>query len=331
MMKRNVSLIASVVILLLLALVSTNVPHTARGAQGTTTATMSATMASTASGLPLLFDGKEAFKHAEAQVNFGIRPTGSDALFKTGDYFIAKLKEYGWTVTEQPFTLDIDGRPIKGRNIIGSMGKGPVVIIGAHYDTRLWADNDPDPAKRREPVMGANDAASGAAVLLELARVMGKHYTYNREVRLLFLDAEDNGNIPGWKDFSLGTYYYVDHLDVKPEYVIILDMIGDADLNIYYETFSMQSAPDVMIGLWDVAEKLGYGSTFIKQPKYSMTDDHTPFIMKGIPAIDVIDFDYPYWHTVSDTLDKISAASLEKVGRVVQAYLAQTGVIRASS
>ncbi len=274
-----------------------------------------------------LFDGQQAFKHAEAQVNFGFRPTGSKESVKTGDYIMAQLRAFGWKVTEQPFVLDIDGTPVKGRNIIGSLGSGPVIIIGAHYDTRLWADHDPDVSRRRDPVMGANDAASGVAVLLELARVVGQHYTYRRELRLVFLDAEDNGNIPGWKDWSLGTKYYVQHLDVRPEYVIILDMIGDSDLNVYYETNSMRSAPEIMTGLWDVAHRLGYSANFIKQPRFTMMDDHIPFIDQGIRAIDVIDFDYPYWHTVSDTLDKISASSLEKIGRVVQQYLEQTGVI----
>jgi Zn-dependent M28 family amino/carboxypeptidase len=286
-----------------------------------------ATAAATASGGTPRFDGQQAFKHAEAQVNFGVRPTGSDASIKTGDYIIARLREYGWNVTEQPFVLDISGQPVNGRNIVGSIGSGPVIIIGAHYDTRLWADRDPDPANRHQPILGANDGASGVAVLLELARVLGQPYTYQRELRLLFLDAEDNGSIPGWNNFSLGTTYYVQHLDKTPDIVIILDMIGDRDLNIYYEFSSMNSAPDVMTGLWAVAEQLGYGANFIKQTKYNMTDDHTPFIQQGIRAVDVIDFDYPYWHTLADTLDKISAESLEKVGRVVQTYLEQSGAI----
>jgi Zn-dependent M28 family amino/carboxypeptidase len=216
---------------------------------------------------------------------------------------------------------------VKGRNLIASIGSGPVIIIGAHYDTRLWADNDPEPAKRRDPVMGANDAASGAAVLLELARVLGKGYQFTHEIRLVFLDAEDNGNIPGWADFSLGTYEYVKALDVKPEYVVILDMIGDTNLNIHYEGRSMESAPELVTGIWHVAETLGY-TGFVASRKYTMIDDHTPFIDAGIKAIDIIDFDYPEWHTVSDLLDKISAQSLEQVGRTLQVWLEQTGVIR---
>jgi glutaminyl-peptide cyclotransferase len=144
----------------------------------------------------------------------------------------------------------------------------------------------------------------------------------------VFLDAEDNGEIPGWQDFSLGTSYYVDHLDVTPEYVVILDMIGDADLNINYEGESLRSAPDLVHGIWDTAAGLGYGASFIPTLKYTMIDDHVPFIRAGFKAIDIIDFDYPYWHTTSDTLDKVSAESLERIGRTMQTYLVKTAAVQ---
>ncbi len=273
------------------------------------------------------FDGQQAFNHAEAQVNIGFRPTGSPASVKTGDYIKENLKEFGWQVSEQPFDQTVNGEVFHARNIIGTLGKGPVIVVGAHYDTRLWANNDPDQARRFDPVMGANDAASGVAVMLELARVLGHGYTLNRELRLVFLDAEDNGNIPGWPNFSLGAANYAQHMDVKPEYVIILDMIGDKDLNVYYEGQSMNSDPELMTSIFQVAIDLGYGDSFIPRLKHTMIDDHGPFIDAGMKAIDLIDFDYPYWHTVSDTLDKISAASLEKIGRTLQTFFEKTGVI----
>ncbi len=273
------------------------------------------------------FSGISAYEFAAAQVGFGVRPTGSEANFKMGDYILATLKSYGWKTSEQPLNLNIDGKIIKGRNLIASIGSGPVIILGAHYDTRLWADNDPDVAKHKEPVLGANDGASGGAVLMELARVLGKGYQFNHEIRLVFLDAEDNGNIPGWIDFSLGTYEYVKKLDVKPEYVVILDMVADANLNLHYEGRSMESAPEIMTGIWRVAASLGYGG-FVPAQRFTMIDDHIPFIDAGIKAIDIIDFDYPEWHTVSDKLDKISAQSLEQVGRTLQVWLEQTGVIQ---
>jgi glutaminyl-peptide cyclotransferase len=274
-----------------------------------------------------LFDGELALDHVEAQVNFGVRPTGSEALAKTGDYIIESLKTAGWEVTEQKFPLLINGKEIQARNITGSIGSGPVIIIGAHYDTRLIANADPDPANKDKPVLGANDGGSGVGVLLELARVLGENYNYNREIRLAFFDAEDNGNVPGWSDWCLGSQYYAEHLDVVPEYVVVVDMIGDKDLNVYYEGNSMQNAPDIVNGIWAVAHELGYGESFPQKIRFHMTDDHIPFMRKGIPAVDLIDFDYPYWHTVSDTLDKVSAESLEKIGRTLQEYLEGTDAI----
>lgn len=277
------------------------------------------------------FDGEMAFADAKAQVDFGVRPTGSDASVKTGDYIIAGLKASGWTVVEQPFTLNINGKAIQARNITGKIGigTGPVIMFCAHYDTRLWADQDPDPNMHHQPILGADDGASGVAVLLELARVLGQGYKYNREIWLVFFDAEDNGDIPGWNNWSLGASYYADHLDTRPHDIILLDMIGDKDLNIYYETISMQSAPDLAQQIWTVAGDLGYGDNFIKEARYSLSDDHIPFIQKGLRAIDIIDFDYPYHHTLADTLDKISAESLGKVGRVMQVYLEQSHAVDA--
>src|SRR5258706_5706187 len=255
---RTKILITALAIIVLTGFGIAQLAHPTLNVQGAETpaATLAATMSATESAAALRFDGNEAMKHAAAQVNFGFRPTGSAESIKAGDHIIAALKSYGWTVTEQPITLDINGQTVKGRNIIGSQGSGPVIIFGAHYDTRLWADHDPDPANQRKPVMGADDGASGVAIMLELARVLNRRYTYDNEIRLVFLDAEDNGNIPGWKDFSLGTYQYVDKLDKRPEYVVILDMLGDKDLNVYYEGASMRSAPQIMEGIWNVAEKL---------------------------------------------------------------------------
>ena len=198
------------------------------------------------------------------------------------------------------------GHPI--RNIIAKRNdEAPQIILGAHYDTRMVADNDPDMSKRSEPVAGANDGASGVAVLLELARSLPKDTV---PTWLVFFDTEDNGKIEGW-DWILGSRAFAEEIPVRPEAVVIVDMIGDADLNIYLEKNS-----DVAIRneIWSTAEKLGYGKQFINQEKFSMLDDHTPFLEAGIPAVDIIDFDYPYWHTTQDTPDKVSAESLQAVG-----------------
>lgn len=258
------------------------------------------------------FDSAVAYRHVLAQMAFGPRPTGSEANRKTGDYIAARLRELGWQVEFQEFTY----RGVAARNIIARAGKGTIGLIGAHYDTRRLADNDPDTARRTERVPGANDGASGVAVLLELARALDKSRLTN-EVWLVFFDAEDNGRLDGW-DFCAGSEYLAANLKVQPQFVIVADMIGDADQQIYKERNSTATLQD---RLWEIAARLGYAKFFIPEPKYSMLDDHTAFLKRGIPAVDIIDFDYPYWHTTQDTADKVAPASLERVGRVLQAFL----------
>jgi Zn-dependent M28 family amino/carboxypeptidase len=221
------------------------------------------------------------------------------------EWLVASLKEFDWQVEVQE--LEYAGQKI--RNVVAKQGsQGDWLILGAHYDTRIYADRDPDPNKQKDPVMGANDGASGVAVLLELARVLPDEL--DKQIWLVFFDAEDNGHIPGW-DWILGSRAFVENLDSQPQAAIIVDMVGDADLELYYE---QNSDEELSNQLWQQAKDLGYGEFFIPEVKYAMLDDHTPFLQAGIPAIDIIDFDYPYWHTTSDTLDKVSAASLDAVG-----------------
>lgn len=280
----------------------------------------------------VLFDGKHAYdEYLISQVNFGPRPAGSVAIRATGDYLIGELEKTGWKVEKQEF--DYRGVPI--RNIIAKTGEGtgPLVILGAHYDTRPRADMDkqyPD-----VPIAGANDGGSGVAVLLELARTLDKSKLEN-EVWLAFFDAEDNGGLNAcdlqvvpaqvesagcdtskW-NWSIGAEHVADNLPRVPDYVVVVDMVGDANQDIYYERNSDQALQEK---LWAIADRLGYRQWFIPEERWSMTDDHTPFLNRGIRAIDIIDFDYPPWHTVSDTADKVSADSLERVGRVLQTWL----------
>jgi Zn-dependent M28 family amino/carboxypeptidase len=165
-------------------------------------------------------------------------------------------------------------------------------------------------------MLGANDGASGVAVLLELARSLNKQKLRN-EVWLTFFDAEDNGGLDGWQ-YSAGSEFLAEHLSEVPETVIVVDMIGDADQQIYMER---NSTPELKEKLWSLAAHLGYSAYFIPQVKWPITDDHIPFLRRGYAAVDVIDFDYPYWHTTQDTADKVSAVSLERVGRVLQTFL----------
>lgn len=280
----------------------------------------------------LRFDGQHAFdEYLLAQMNFGIRPAGSQALRATGDYIIAQLEKNDWQVETQEFVF----RGVPLRNVIGKYGagKGPVIILGAHYDTRPRAEMDKvDP---RAPVPGANDGASGVAILLELARTLDKQRLKN-EIWLAFFDAEDNGGLTAcdlqivemqqpmercetteWT-WSVGAEYVAEHLTVTPTAVVIVDMVGDANQDIYYERNSDKELQEI---LWNIAARLGYRQWFIPEFRWAMTDDHTPFLKRGIRAIDIIDFDYPPWHTTQDTADKVSAESLERVGRVLETWV----------
>jgi len=261
------------------------------------------------------FDGERAYRHVIAQMEFGPRVTGTEGNRKAGDYIAEQLRQAGWSVEFQEFTY----RDTPARNIIGrgNTGDGPIVIFGAHYDTRRWADEDP--THFHVPVPGANDGASGVAVLLELARVLDLGEVHH-EIWLAFFDAEDNGGIEGW-DWIAGSTYMANSLSVQPQAMILVDMIGDADQQIYFDANSDRALSQ---RVWAIAAQLGYGAYFIPEVRWHMIDDHIPFARLGIPAIDIIDFQYPYWHTTADTADKVSPESLERVGRTLQVFLETT-------
>lgn len=270
--------------------------------------------------------------HATAQMQWLPRDTGSAGWVACGDYIAGQLAAYGWAVEDQRFPYqDVPNC----RNIIGRRGSGPAILIGAHYDTRREADRDPDPARRLDPVPGANDGASGIAVLLELARVL-RPEELGYTIWLAAFDAEDNGNLVNksdpaqqW-DWIAGSTYMAQNLATPLQAVIVVDMIGDAEQQMYFEGSSDET---LTASIWDVGRQLGYNS-FISGRKYSLIDDHRPFAQRGIPAVDIIDFDYPdeagavaggadrqFHHTTQDTIDKISAASLEAVGRTLVEWL----------
>ncbi len=260
----------------------------------------------------------------------GPRTVGSPAHSEIGDWIAAEAANAGWQVEIQETTYQ--GQPV--RNIIAKWGEGrPWVVLGAHYDSRLAADRDQDPLKQSQAVPGANDGASGVAVLLELARTLPGQMQATaqnqstdmpraEQVWLVFFDAEDNGRLPGW-DWLLGSRAFVEMLQSEsgasaPDAAVIIDMIGDKDLQIPFEQSS-----DTRLNqeIWAQAAAKGYAGQFPAVAGPSILDDHTPFLEVGIPAVDLIDFTYPYWHTTEDTLDKISAASLQAVGDTLIAWL----------
>ena len=261
----------------------------------------------------ITFSGSRALENVIEQVNMGPRTPGSVTHNLFYFWLGSKIGQTGWI-------LDIQKGYIQGHQITNIIAKNskepPKIIIAAHYDSRLLSDNDPDPNFRSTPVPGANDGASGVAVLIELARTLPVNA---QPIWLVFFDAEDNGNIPGWGSI-LGSRYFVSQLETIPQAVIILDMIGDKNLNIYRE---LNSDEILTTEIWKVAQSLGYESSFINSSRYSILDDHIPFIEAGIPAVDIIDFDYPFWHTTADTSDKVSAESLEIVGSTILNWINQ--------
>ncbi len=267
----------------------------------------------TQSGPHEAFDGARAYADVGAQMEMGPRYVGSSGHDKIVSWIQSELEAAGWQVTIQQATSM--GHPIQ--NIIASRGtQATGIIVGAHYDTRLYASRDPDPSKQTQPVPGADDGASGVAVLLELARTLPKD---TAPITLVFFDAEDNGDIPGW-DWLLGSKAYVASLTTKPQAMVLVDMVGAEPLSLPLEE---TSTPELRASIWQTAAKLGYGSIFLPQTKYSIEDDHTPFLQAGIAAVDIIDLDYPYWHTTSDTANHISAKSLQIVGNVLWTWLTE--------
>lgn len=256
------------------------------------------------------FDGHRAYQYVLQQCAFGPRPVGSEENRQTGDYIIAELQKWGWITEVQEFTY----QGIHVRNIIGARGRGPLIILGAHYDTRPIADRDP--ININQPILGANDGASGVAVLLELARALDLSKA-GVQVWLAFFDAEDRGNINGWP-FSVGAAYMAQHLSARPEAVVVVDMVGDSEQEIFWER---NSDEPLMRTLWAIAADLGYEAYFVPQYRYAIIDDHLPFRQQGLAAVDIIDFDYPYWHTTEDTPDKVSPESLLRVGRVLETWI----------
>jgi Zn-dependent M28 family amino/carboxypeptidase len=264
----------------------------------------------------LSFDGQRAYADVQTQVAFGSRAPGSEGHAQILAWMRGELESAGWQVEiEESEAL---GHTIQ--NVVAKRtDKSPQIIIGAHYDTRLHADNDPDPSKHTQYVPGANDGASGVSALLELARSLPNDTV---PIWLVFFDAEDNGNIEGW-DWILGSREFVKNNSIQPRAVVVVDMIGDAGLNIYKE---YNSNPELTDEIWNTAKRLGFEDKFIPEYKHSMTDDHTPFLQVGLPAVDIIDFDYPYWHTTQDTPDKVSPESLEIVGRILWTWVTQQNI-----
>ena len=277
------------------------------------------------------FDGARALAEVERQVAFGPRISGTEGHRLTQAYLIETLGQYADRVGVLPFThRDVhDSTTVyEGANIVASFNldteTGRRVMVAAHWDTRPWADRDPDPAKRDQPVPGANDGASGVAVLLELARLLHQQPPAIG-VDLVFFDLEDLGDETDEADttalrnpFALGSEAFAaQQAGYRPEYGILLDMVCDRNLVIPQEANSLTYARPVVEKVWRAARRVG-ADAFVARRGQAVMDDHVPFLRRGIPVIDLIQTPFPdYWHTTADTPDKCSAESLKQVGEVL--------------
>lgn len=270
------------------------------------------------------FSGEKALANVTRQLNYGPRITGTEASLQTGDWLVEQLRLLGWDVVIQPFTIN---EQVQGRNIIGvrspsSKPGAPVIILATHYDTRLVADADPDPARQQEPTPGANAGASGPALLLEMARAVDVEATQHT-LCLAFFDAEANGGLPGW-DANIGSQLFVDSLPdsvprcASPRFVVGLDQVGATDQRFFQNEASNAA---LNAALWRTAGDLGLRARFPNQSRpmpLSLTD---AFLEAGIATADLMSTDYPYRATMADTLDKVSADTLGVVGQVLKSWL----------
>jgi len=262
------------------------------------------------------FDAERAFGYLEAQCAFGPRIPGSEGHQACLKFLAQTFEQAGARVREQHFmhTDPWSSRTVRATNVIATFGtQKDRILLCAHWDTRPVADHDPDPENRTRPVPGANDGASGVAVLLEISQALSQHPP-PVGVDIVLFDAEDSGIDGDILSWCKGSQYFARNLPVPyPQYAILIDMIGDRDLTIPQEGYSKQYAPELVDRVWQRARDLGL-TMFLPHVSHYVMDDHVPLLQAGIPAVNLIDFDYPFWHTVSDTPDKCSPESLGAVG-----------------
>lgn len=274
------------------------------------------------------FSGENAYKTLVQQCDFGPRTPGAEAHKKTKEFLISILNKYADLVSEQKFSYKDKHDTTKiweGYNIVASFNKdnSKRIMLCAHWDSRPWADNDPDSTKHKQPVMGANDGASGVAVLLEMARLFSIQKP-DVGVDIILFDLEDIGDenaedFPNrLNPFAIGAKMFSDmNPNYNPAWGILLDIVGDKNLEIPKEANSMARAGSVIDKIWQAAKKLGI-KEFKDENGGSVGDDHIIFLKRYIPVADLVQSPFPeYWHTTGDTPDKCSKESLGKVGRVL--------------
>lgn len=296
-------------------------------------------------GAKTAFSGDSALAYARTQFAFGPRVPATAGHRRAGDWIIAQMRARADSVEVQSWThVTQRGDTLQLRNIIARFRPAlpQRVLYLTHWDTRPTADSDPNLGAKQRPIPGANDGASGVGLFIALADAL-KKTPPTVGVDLLFVDGEDYGTFEPWedttknKDVLIGSQYFARTMPptYKPIFGVLFDMIGDRSLQIYQETYSVNAAPEVVARVWGTARELGYSKYFISEVKGPVTDDHLPLIRKGLRVIDVIDYDYcldggtdcngdtsrNLHHTMQDTMDKISAKSLQIVGDVALTLL----------
>ena len=278
------------------------------------------------------FDGKRALKYINQQCDLGPRYPGSEGHKKSINFFTNFFKDFGdeFIIMNEAILHPYDAPDsLRLTNFLVryNMNASKRIMLMAHWDTRKVADMDENELNKNIPILGANDGASGVAVLMVIAEMVHSLPFLNLGLDILLVDGEDVGHAGDAHNFGIGTRLFSKNIPKPyPEVAICLDMVGDKELTLPIEQFSYLQAPDFVIDLWNYANQLGY-TQFQKQLGIPIVDDHRVlYLHSGIPAIDIIDFDYPnkeknYWHTIEDTPDKCSAESLAVVGTVVINYL----------
>jgi glutaminyl-peptide cyclotransferase len=259
------------------------------------------------------------------QVEFGPRVPGSQGHLQCRDWIADEMKKHCENVRLQEFThtWSKNGQKLTMWNVIGEQNWKDAkvrILLLAHWDTRPYADQERDASRAATPIVGANDGASGVAVLLELMRSTKDRLPKDVGVMYLMTDGEDLG--PALDEMFLGAAFFAKNMpNPKPDYGILLDMVGDKDLEIPVERNSYAFAPDLIKAFYQHAKDIGLEKTFPYVQGQWIEDDHIPLNRAGLPTIDLIDFTYPYWHTLEDTPDKCSPASLGKVGKAMETWL----------
>ncbi len=272
------------------------------------------------------FDAQNAWNILIKQTDFGPRTVGSKAHALCQQFIFTEMQKYADSVWFQPFTEQgYNNQRLSMNNILASVNPRAKkrILFLTHWDCRPWADMDKDPKNHNTPILGANDAASGVAVLIEMARAM-KSAPPQIGIDFLFVDGEDYGKEGDAKYYLLGSRYFAKNLPpgYNPEFGILLDMVGDSQLELKRERFSMQYAPDIVDLVWNTAFSMGVMQFTNALETNLGSDDHIPLNEAGIKTIDIIDFAYPnssvnYWHTTQDTPEHCSSESLDAVGRVL--------------